>query len=321
MGYSLATADADLYEEYLAAMKRRVTSQGWVSLAGRVKRMLIWFEGEEIEVQSVTIREALRYQGYLAEHRDEEGKLYTTGTMHNYLKAARSFFEYLRATERIDANPFMELRYPRLSEHLSRNVLTEAQMGLLLRELGKFDELPIWWKRERRYRVHVLAEVLYATGLRISEACSLVDSDLDLEHRLVYLREGKGGTPRVAYLTEYAAAVLGRYIATGRNETRHEYVRAMGDRTFGANSGRVMSVMNRELEKICVELGIPVITSHGFRHSLGTHLLRAGVDLRHIQAILGHECLGTTQIYTHVDKEDLKKSLDAFHPRQWDVRV
>lgn len=321
MNYELATADADLYEEFLAAVKRRVTSQGFTSLAGRVKRVLQWFEAEELDILEVTIREALRYQSYLAEHRDESGEFYTTGTMHNYLKAARSFFEYLRTSERIEENPFMELRYPRLSEHLSRNVLTEAQMGALLRELGRFDELPVWWMRERRYRVHVLAEVLYATGLRISEACSLIDSDFDLANRLVYLREGKGGKPRVAYLTEYAAAVVKRYIETGRAATRHGYMRAMGDRTFGANAGRVMSVMNRELETVCVSLGLPVITSHGFRHSLGTHLLRSGADMRYIQAILGHECLGTTQIYTHVDKEDLKKSLDQHHPRQWDVRA
>jgi len=63
-----------------------------------------------------------------------------------------------------------------------------------------------------------------------------------------------------------------------------------------------------------------VITSHGFRHSLGTHLLRSGCDMRHIQVILGHEALSTTQIYTKVDKEDLKKSLDAFHPRRWNPR-
>jgi site-specific recombinase XerD len=321
MSYELATADAELYEEFLAAAKRRVTSQGFVSLAGRVKRLVQWFEDEELELVEVGIREALRYQSYLAEHRDESGMLYTTGTMHNYLKAARSFFEYLKQTERIAENPFMELRYPRMSEHLSRNVLSEAQMGALLGELMRFDELPVWWMRERRYRVHVLAEVLYATGLRISEACSLVDSDFDLEHRLIFLREGKGEKPRVAYLTEYATAVVSRYIETGRAATRHEYARSLGDRTFGANSGRVMSVMNRELESVCVGLGIPVITSHGFRHSLGTHLLRSGVDMRHIQAILGHEALQTTQVYTHVDKEDLKKSLDAHHPRQWDVRA
>ncbi|GAB1483426.1 site-specific tyrosine recombinase XerD [Treponema sp.] len=317
MGQALSGVAVDLYEGFLAAERPRVSSQGFVSLQGRAKRMLAWFEAEELDLCSVGIQEALYYQRWLSERLDEDGKPYTTGTMHNYLKTARRFFDYLLMTERVKANPFRELRYPRLASHLSRNFLSEAQMGRLLAELARFDEGATWYERERRYRVHVVAEFLYATGLRIAEACSLTETDIDLDARRVYLTAGKGGTPRTAFLTAYAADVLRLYLDSGSGATRHRYVRHLGHTLFGANKGRVATVVNAELERTCTRLELPVITTHGFRHSLGTHLLRSGCDMRHIQAILGHEALGTTQVYTHVDKDDLKRSLDAHHPRHW----
>jgi len=320
MGYILQSTTADLLEEFLAAARPRVSVQGYAALSGRACRMLSWFEAEEIDLEAVGIQEALHYQAWLSERLDDEGKPYSTGTMHNYLKTARAFYDHLVATERVKTNPFRELRYPRLSSHLSRNVLTEAEMGRLLSELARFDEEETWYGRERRYRVHVLAEFLYATGLRIAEACSLTEVDLDLEERLVYLKQGKGGKPRTAFLTSYATEVMRAYLDAGAPATRHCYLRGMGHTLFGANKGRVATVANVELAKACAKLGLPPITTHGFRHSLGTHLLRGGVDMRHIQAILGHEALSTTQVYTHVDKDDLKRSLDAFHPRHWNER-
>jgi len=320
MGYTMPVETADLYEEFLAASRPRVSSQGYMALAGRARRMLTWFDDEELDLLTVGIQEALHYQAWLSERLDDEGKPLSTGSIHNYLKTARAFFDHLVATERVKTNPFRELRYPRLSSHLSRNVLTEAEMGRLLSELAHFDEAGIWYERERRYRVHVLCEFLYATGLRIAEACSLTEVDLDLEEKLVYLKQGKGGKPRTAFLTSYAAEVMRAYLDGGCSATRRNYVRKLGHTLFGANKGRVAAVANGELARACTKLGLPVITTHGFRHSLGTHLLRAGVDMRHIQVILGHEALSTTQVYTHVDKEDLRRSLDAFHPRHWNER-
>lgn len=321
MGHALSAGFADLYEAFLSSEKPRVTAQGYASLAGRARRMLAWFEDEELPLEVVSLQDAIRYQAYLSERRDEEGARYAAGTMQNYLKVARRFFDYLVKTGLAVANPFRELHYPRAPERLSRNALSEAQMGRLLRTLERFDELPTARARERRYRVHVIAETLYATGLRVAEAASLVESDLDLERRLVHLREGKGGKPRTAFLTSFAAAVLARYLSGPREALLHGYARKAGGRLFGAGTARIDRLMNGELAIVCARLGLPVITCHGFRHSLGTQLLRAGCDMRHIQAILGHESIGTTQVYTHVDKDDLLRSLDEHHPRQWDAAL
>ena len=320
MGQLLSATYADLYDEFLEAEKPRVSAQGYTAIADILHRVLAWLDSEELDVRELSIQDAVRYQSWLSEYHKPDGAPIATGTMHNYLKAARRFFDFLVATERRASNPFRELRYPRLPDHRCGNVLSEAQMGRLLKELVAFDVPAFWHKRERRYRVHVIAEFLYATGLRMAEACSLAPADLDLAHRLVHLRAGKGGKPRTAFLTGYAAEVMAAYLATGRGVVMHRFVRSRTDTLFGADPARVGLVVNEELASVCASLGLPVITSHGFRHSLGTHLLRSGCDMRYIQAILGHETLGSTQVYTHVDKDDLKRSLDAYHPRQWHPR-
>jgi integrase/recombinase XerD len=317
MGYGINAPYDGIYESFLDHHRPRTSAQGYQKLADITKRVIRWFETEELVPEAVTIADAVRYGSYLSTLTTREGTAITTGTMINYLKAARRLFEYLVESERVRTNPFSELSYPRNPEHLSRNVLTEAQMGCLLAHLAHFDEGATPLVRLRRYRVHVIAEFLYATGLRIAEAASLIEANLDLASRLVYVPEGKGGKARTSFLTGYAADVMARYLARGRDAVLGNYERMHADTVFGADKARLAAVVNEELRKVCDALAIPVITTHGFRHSLGTHLLRAGCDMRHIQAILGHESLNTTQIYTKVDKDDLKRSLDAFHPRQW----
>jgi integrase/recombinase XerC len=317
MAYVLSSSTAELLDEFLEAEKPKVSAQGYTMLAGTARRVLQWFDDEELDVTEVGITDAVRFASSLSERLTREGSAIGVGTIRNYLKVSRRFFDYLVQIGKLGSNPFRELRYPKMNDHLSRNVLSEAQMGRLLRELTRFDELPDHREELRRYRVHVLSEFLYATGLRIAEACSLKASNIDLEHRLVYVPKGKGGAPRTAFLTPFAADVMRLYLESGRAQVLGAYARQNKGILFGAEKDRVAAVVNAELKKVCQELELPVITSHGFRHSLGTHLLRSGCDMRHIQAILGHEALQTTQIYTRVDKEDLKKSLDEHHPRHW----
>jgi site-specific recombinase XerD len=314
MAYMLGADYADAYESFLAYAKPRRSLQGYRSLSANTRLLLRWFEREEIDLSRAGITDCIRYKNDLGAMVGEAGMPLSAGTIRNRLKAGKSLFRYLAATGRIPADPFREVPYPRLSDRLSDNVLSEAGMGRLLTYLSHFDEEATAARRRGRYRLHVLGELLYATGLRITEAAALTPAHIDLRGQRVYVAEGKGRKARYAFLTGYAAEVMGQYLNRGRTALcgGHTY----GHTVFGLHPGRLMAWANTELGKSCRKLGLPVITSHGFRHSLGTHLVHAGCDMRYIQALPGHESLRTTQVYTRIDKDALKDSLDAHHPRR-----
>lgn len=317
MGKVLSERYAGLWEQFLAWVQNRVTVQGYESIRKTAYGLLKWFEEENIVPEEVSIRDAKRYKADLSQRVTREGKPLSSGTIHNQLKAGRTLFKYLVATERIRTNPFMDVKPPRKGDHLSRNHLSEAQMGCLLDNARKFDEAATARARIGLYRLHVIAEFLYATGLRIAEAASLIPENIDTAGRLVYIPEGKGKKSRLAFLTNYAAEVMALYLARGRKMVLGPYGRGYGQTVFGAHPQRLMAVANTGLRPLCRKLELPEISSHGFRYSLGTHLLKAGCDMRYIQIILGHEAIGTTQVYTRVDKDDIKDSLDRYHPRKW----
>ncbi len=161
----------------------------------------------------------------------------------------------------------------------------------------------------------IICELLYSTGLRISEAVALKTEDIDLIRGTVSVIGGKGGFNRTALLNDYARIILSIYI----NEIRPLILTEWHDDSllFGTVSwGRFGKFVNEGLKEYSTELKLPAIRSHGFRHALGYHLLRSGCPIRSIQEILGHKALKNTEIYTRVDKEDLKGVLDRFHPRK-----
>lgn len=312
MGRTLSEPYAGLWDEFLEYERPRLSGVGFETIKTTSFHFMKWLEEADIRVEELTVQDAFEYKAVVSGRVTREGKPITEGTCCNLLKAARSFFRYLVTSGKRESNPFMAVGYPRIPERINRNVLTEAQMNLLLEKFRRFTCI-------KNYKAHVVAELLYATGLRIAEAASLLPMDIDTRHRLLYVRQGKGGKSRTAFLTGYACEVLERYLARGREAVFRCYhgQRANIKTLFGVGFYRLKSETNETLREVCTDLELPVITSHGFRHSLGTHLLRAGCDLRHIQVILGHEALSTTQIYTQVDKDDVKASLDAHHPRRW----
>jgi integrase/recombinase XerC len=159
-----------------------------------------------------------------------------------------------------------------------------------------------------------LVELLYATGIRVSELCGLDVDDVDHERRCVRVL-GKGGKERTVPMGVPAARVLTRWQRDGR---RVLATAASGPALFlGARGGRLdprtaRRVVHRRLEAVA---GTPDAGPHGLRHTAATHLLEGGADLRSVQEILGHSSLATTQIYTHVSIERLRSSYRQAHPR------
>ncbi|GMO40705.1 MAG: site-specific tyrosine recombinase XerD [Termitinemataceae bacterium] len=315
MGFKLSKPYSSLYDEFLEYEKSRVSKQGFDTIKKNVLLVFKWFESENILLSEASVQDALAFRQAENERVKKDGKPLSAGTVINRLKAAKSLFSYLLGSEKIKSNPFAEIDNPRSPDYLSRNVLTEAQMGRLLDELAKFDTIENERLMLRRYRVHVIAECLYASGLRITEAALITEKNIDMAQRLIYVKDGKWNKSRMAFLTGYAADVLKIYFSKTRSKVLGTYQRGCENTAFGTHPQRLMAVVNSELKDVCKKLELPEISSHGFRYSLGTHLLRKGCDMRYIQVILGHESLATTQVYTRVNTDEVKKTIDDFHPR------
>ena len=315
MGKVLSERYADIYDDFLAYEKARVTASTFYDLRSRACRVIKWFEEEGVGLEEASVQDALRYKAALSETATAEGKPFAAGTVNSSLCVARSLFHYLVVSGRRLSNPMAEVPLLREPFRVCRNYLSETQMARLLSKLTRFDEAEGIQGKRRRYRVHVIAEVLYATGLRQHELVTVEERHINIPERTIFIPCGKGGLSRTVFLTGFAAQVLETYLNKGRAAAIPGYKdKGRPERVFGSWLGEAVQL---ELRRLCCELEIPVITCHGFRHSLGTHLLRAGCDLRHIQVLLGHHNIGSTAAYTHLDKDDLKRSLDAYHPRQW----
>ena len=199
---------SSLYEEYAEHERTRLSRQGFASCMGRTGMLVEWLEERKLMPDDVGIIQAMEFIGDVSKRTGRSGHPVTQGTICNYIKSARRFYGYLVESEAAASNPFMEVEYPRVPEHLSRNVLTEGQMFSLLEGLGKFNRGSTKRERSRLYVCHVLAELMYSTGLRIDEASSLEAGDVNLKSRMVYVRRGKGGRSRTAFLSGFAAEVL-----------------------------------------------------------------------------------------------------------------
>ena len=236
------------------------------------------------------------------------------------LASLRSFFRFLEREDAVDRNPFGGLRAPKRTQNLPQ-VLSVAQVDKLIRLPGKcFNDLPaVKQTPEARYaatRDTALFEVLYSTGGRISEVVGLRERDMDLLSGVVTVR-GKGKKERLCALGEPACRALREMMALEQAVLTGG--RAKGNRALFLNMrghGLTTRSVERIMKKYLGQANLPAaITPHAIRHSFATHMLDAGADLRSVQELLGHASLSTTQIYTHVSVERLKKVYEEAHPR------
>jgi integrase/recombinase XerD len=220
------------------------------------------------------------------------------------LSALAGLLGYLRSLGAIEHDPLAQISRPRNAQRVPR-VLSEQEVERLIEAP---DETPVG------LRDRAMLEVLYAAGLRVSELCSLALAELQTEARVCRVL-GKGRKERLAPLGDAAVEWLGRYL----DEVRPAWVRDPGvPEVFVSSRGRALSrqaVWYRLRHWARVGGVEREITPHMLRHSFATHLLDGGADLRAVQEMLGHADIGTTEIYTHVSREQLRELVDARHPR------
>jgi site-specific recombinase XerD len=278
-----------------------------------LKPFFSYLKREGLTVQSVGFRQAQGYQGFLSTLAEEDGELhYRARTVKDMISAVRRFYAFLKLSGRVARDPFAEVEGVRCSEELPRNLPEESVMDALLAELRSWGKRRFRRDRKTLYRLHVMAEFLWASGLRIDELARLRVEDVDTRTRLVHVHQGKGGKDRTAYLSQYAAEVLECYLS----RMRPILCTPEASTLFGVKNGRALDrMLNSGLKREAAAFGLERFTAHAIRHTLGFHLLRRGCDLRYIQLILGHESLSATTLYTMVEKRDLRRQLDRFHPR------
>ncbi|MBR1416429.1 MAG: site-specific tyrosine recombinase XerD [Bacilli bacterium] len=215
-----------------------------------------------------------------------------------------SFYNFLIINEVIKKNPCENIKSPKLPKKLPNYLTIEEINNLLnIRLENAYD-----------YRNKAMLETLYATGLRISELINLQFSNIDLNNATIRVI-GKGSKERIVPINEVAEKYLRIYI----NNYRNEILRLVNsDYLFISNAKKPITRQGffKIIKKECERAGIKKdVSPHVLRHSFATHLLANGADLRVIQELLGHSNISTTEIYTHVIDEKLKKDYEESHPR------
>ncbi len=236
-------------------------------------------------------------------------------TTRRQLSSLRRYFDWAVAEEISDVDPTLGVTAPSGDGRLPR-VLRSDELTVLLDEPPS-DE-PMW----RRLRDDAVLELLYGSGLRVSELCGLSDGDLDLGSRMVTVW-GKGSKQRRVPLSAPSVDALHRWIHHGRRSvppirqgtapTAEDPATERDGRLFVNESGRPLS--DRDVRRIVARRSPVPSSPHVLRHTFATQLLDGGADLRVVQELLGHADLSTTQIYTHVSRERLRSVFDSTHPR------
>lgn len=221
------------------------------------------------------------------------------------LAALRQFFGYLRDEGRIKANPADRVEPPEIRRTLPDFLTVEEIRSLF----GVFDDSDPYEIRDRG-----IFEMMYSSGLRISEACGLRMHDVDMDNLMITVR-GKGGRERLVPFGEQSRLVLDDYLKNSREvilKDRDSEFLFISKKGEGLNRKSVW----RLLKKYISRTGITkTVTPHTFRHSFATHLIENNADLRSVQELLGHLDISTTQIYTHMAASQLKEVHRKHHPR------
>lgn len=236
---------------------------------------------------------------------------YKKNTIARKIASIRTFYKYLYREKKVDSNPAMNLTTPKRPKSLPK-FLTQEEVERILNNVK--IETP------SGYRNRAILELLWATGMRVSELSGLDFGNLNLANNEITVF-GKGSKERIILVTNRAKSYVERYIDTARplipkgyrlEEPTEKSPVFINNTGYRLQTKTIRNVINEIVEKI--ELPKKV-TPHVFRHSFATHLIENGADLRVVQELLGHASISNTQIYTHVSTGRLKEVYNEAHPR------
>lgn len=248
-----------------------------------------------LDITLVTTNDILKYLTSL--------KKFSPKTISRNITSLNNFMLFLLRNKVINSNPCEFIDRPKLNKTLPNT--------LSISEVDKLLDIPL--KTKYDYRNKAMLEILYGSGLRISELINLTTRDIDFENAVIRCF-GKGSKERIVPINDYTIHYLKLYL-----EKRDLFLmKGNSDDLFLNSRGTKISRQGffKSMQKILKEKGITKkIGPHTLRHSFATHILSGGADLRSIQLLLGHSDISTTKIYTHISHEKVKKDYQEFHPR------
>ena len=299
-----ATSKQDLedFKSYIIAEKNfsKHTAKAYCS---DILSFLVWMD--ETSCEDIDLQKIREYLHFIQKFN------YKKTTLARKIASLRTFYKYLYRERKVESNPAMSLTNPKRPKSLPK-FLTPDEVEQILNNTK--IETPAG------YRNRTILELLWASGMRISELSGLNFGDLNLENNEIRVF-GKGSKERIILITDRAKNYLERYIESARALIPKGFPVPLQDEdspVFINNTGyrlqtkTIRNVINEVVEKI----NLPKhVTPHVFRHSFATHLIENGADLRVVQELLGHASISNTQIYTHVSTQHLKEVYNATHPR------
>lgn len=232
------------------------------------------------------------------------------------LSALRQFYRFLLSERLINEDPASQIDTPKQKRPLPK-LMSAKDVETLLKTVKKECETKSGYSKFQAIRLNCLLELLYATGMRVTELVSLPYAVLNGDERLFTIK-GKGGRERLVPLNSSAKKALIDYL-NGLEEETPSILKRQPKWLFPSNSKEGHLTRQRfgqELKELAIKAGLRAekISPHVLRHAFASHLLERGADLRAVQQLLGHADISTTEIYTHVLEERLKKLVEAHHP-------
>lgn len=286
------------YKQYLR-LEKSLSENTIMAYTTDLEKLVLYLEEEKIDILDVNLENLENFTACL---RDIG---ICPRSQARILSGIRSFYHYLHLEEYIQQDPTELLESPQIGKHLP-DVLSVEDIDNLINSIDRST-------REGQRNCAIL-ETLYSCGLRVSELCNLKISDLYLDEGFIKV-EGKGNKQRLVPISPKAIKEIKNYFMS-RNEglIKPGYEDFVFISKFGKNISRIM--VFHIIKELANRIGIKkTISPHTFRHSFATHLLEGGANLRAIQCMLGHESIGTTEIYTHIDRTRLRNEIINHHPR------
>ena len=309
------------YLEHLTLKSMRPLTVRQNDLALRV--FLGWLNGKGIKDLKQVDQELFEtYKAWLSGYTSRNGEPLRVGTVRERIFTPQRWFAWLKKKGGLDFDPIAGVKAPRRKKQLPRGVMRTDEIRKLMEQPDLRSVIG--------YRDRTIMEVLYSTGARAAELTGLRVPDINLQKKMMYIRNGKGGKDRFVPLSTPCCRFLDRYLdvirpelVAGMRPSGNNWLKKSEtgkDLLFLSIYGGPMGTvwLGAMMKNYIRKAGITKVLSpvHSFRHSVATHLLEGGMDIRYVQVLLGHNNINSTQIYTHVERQTLQTLLKKYHPRE-----